>query len=534
MKTGLRASSGKRSRSLGASTTVAAGILISRISGLLRESATGHFFGVNTAAADAFRGAIRIPTLLNNLFGEGVLSAAFVTVYSKLRASGSDEEADKLAGSVFAALSLVSATLALIGVWLAPVLTSIIVPGFSQERHDLAVQIVRVLFPGTGVVVLSAWCLGVLNSHRQFLLSYAAPVAMNVTMVACLLLFGQGTPQNRLIIYLAWAYFAGSILMFLVQLPRVLKLLPAFRPALNIRLPAMQKVVSNFWPIFLSRGAVQISSTVDSILASWLPEGSVAAFGYAQVIAILPISLFSMSVAAAELPALSSATGTQEEIAVVLRKRLGFGLRRIALFIVPSAVAFLVLGDIVSGAVFQSGRFTRAGTLEVWAILAGSAVGLLASALGRLYSSAFYALLDTRTPLRFALIRISLSIALGYLCALPLPRALGIDPRWGTAGLTASAGVAGWLEFGLLRHALTKRIGSTQFPRFFVLRLWLAALLAAVPAFGCKTLVGPNHPLLLAVLALPIYGAVYFGLTYLLQIEETRSILMSFIHKVRP
>ena len=521
------------SRKLGASATVAAGILISRISGLLRESLTGHFFGVNTVAADAFRGAIRIPTLLNNLFGEGVLSAAFITVYAKLRATGYDDEAEDLADAVFGVLSVVCAALVLAGVLLAPVLTRIIVPGFGQERHDLTVQIVRILFPGAGLVVLSAWCLGVLNSHRQFLLSYTAPVAMNATMIAALLLFGRGMAQNRLVLYLAGAYVVGGGMQFLVQLPRVLQLLPAFRPAFELTSEAMRTVLRNFGPVFLSRGAVQISSTVDSMIASWLPSGSVAAFGYAQVISVLPISLFSMSVAAAELPALSSATGTTEEVAAVLRKRLTAGLQRIAFFVVPSAVAFLALGDIVAGAIFQSGRFTHTGTLEVWAILAGSSIGLLASALGRLYSSAFYALLDTRTPLRFALIRISLTIVLGYLCALPLPRALGVDPRWGTAGLTASAGVAGWLEFSLLRRALNERIGKTGVPIYDAVQLWLAAFVAAVPAYGCKLLSGPNHPRLLALVALPIYGLGYFGLTYLLNIEESRNTIAGIIRRVR-
>ena len=127
---------------------------------------------------------------------------------------------------------------------------------------------------------------------------------------------------------------------------------------------------------------------------------------------------------------------------------------------IPSAVAFLFLGDIVVAFVFQSGRFQRTAVEDVWAVLAGSAVGLLATSLGRLYSSAFYALLDTRTPLRFAVVRVVLTAILGVVCALFLPRWLGIDQKWGVAGLTASAGVAGWVEFVLLRTALAQRIGE--------------------------------------------------------------------------
>lgn len=521
------------SRKLGASTTVAAGILISRISGLARESATAYFLGVDTVAADAFRGAIRIPTLLNNLFGEGVLSAAFITVYSKLRGAKEDEEAEHLAETVFGVLAVLCSALVLAGILLTPFLTQLVVPGFEGERRELTIRIVRLMFPGVGVVVLSAWCLGVLNSHRRFLLSYTAPVAMNFAMIAALLVPVTGGSQTRLAVDLAWGYLLGSVLMFLVQLPKVLELLPSFRPSLDVSSEPMRTVMAKFGPIFLSRGAVQISSTVDSMIASWLPAGSVAALGYAQVLSVLPISLFSMSVAAAELPALSSATGTTEEISAFLRKRLSSGLRRIAFFVVPSAVAFLLLGDIVAGAVFQSGRFTRTGTTEVWAILAGSAVGLLASALGRLYSSAFYALLDTRTPLRFAVLRISLTIVLGYLCALPLPRALGIDAHWGTAGLTASAGVAGWLEFILLRRSLNNRIGATGVPLPLAARLWGAAIAAAIPAYLCKLAIGFAHPKLLGFVALSLYGAGYFGLTYLLNIDESKAAISGVLRRVR-
>ena len=151
------------------------------------------------------------------------------------------------------------------------------------------------------------------------------------------------------------------------------------------------------------------------MIASFLGPVAVSTLGYCQVISMLPISLFSMSVSAAELPALSSAIGTPDEIAAVLQQRLTAGLRRIAFFVIPSAVAFLVLGDILAGALYQTGHFHHADAVYVWSALAGSAVGLLATSLGRLYSSAFYALLDTRTPLRFALIRVLLTAG-SWLC----------------------------------------------------------------------------------------------------------------------
>jgi putative peptidoglycan lipid II flippase len=517
---------------LGASSTVALGILLSRIAGLARERVIGHYFGVESIFADAFRSAIRIPNLLSNLFGEGVLSASFVTVYAKLRAQGQDEEAEHLAASVFGILSLVCAVLVLIGVTATPLFIDVIVPGFKGPVRILAIRLVRILFPATGLLVMSAWCLGVLNSHRQFLLSYLAPVALSVAVIVVTILSGSGVSGNRLVVEVAWAWVLGSLLQFLVQLPRVLTLLPGFRPRLDVTSPHVRSVLRNFGPVFISRGVVQISAYIDQMIASELPLGAVSALGYGQVISILPVSLFSMSVSAAELPTLSGAIGTEEEIAAFLRGRLSTGLRRIAFFIIPSAVAFLLLGDIVIAALYQSGKFQRTGVQYVWAVLAGSAVGLLATSLGRLYSSAFYALLDTRTPLRFALIRVALTAILGVFCALPLPHWLGIGPKWGIAGLTASAGIAGWVEFMLLRRALGERIGETPLAPSFTIRLWSVAVSAAAVAYFIKLGVGTGHPILLACLALPVYGGIYFAGTAWLGVAESRTTIESITRRL--
>ena len=523
-----------RSRSrLGASSRVALGILGSRITGLIRERVIGHYFGVETIAADAFRAAVRVPNLLSNLFGEGVLSASFVTVYSKLRASEQHEDAEDVAAAVFGILALACALVVALGVLLAPVLIDLIAPGFSGEKRLLTIHIVRILFPGTGVLVMSAWCLGVLNSHRRFLLSYLSPVAVNAVVVVALIALGAGSAQEQLVIDTAWAFVAGYALQFVIQLPRVLRVLPEFRIAFEWQSPHVRSVMRNFGPIFVSRGVVQISAYIDSMIASKLPLGAVAALGYAQVISMLPISLFSMSVSAAELPALSSAVGDEEEVAAFLRARLSAGLRRIAFFTVPSAVAFLVLGDVLAAALYETGRFVHADAVYLWGVLAGSAVGLLATALGRLYSSGFYALLDTRTPLRFAVIRVVLTTALGLLSAFELPGWLGIDPKWGVAALTASAGIAGWVEFVLLRRALNQRIGETGFPADFAVKLWSIALLGAALGYFVKLALGTAHPILLALLVVPLYGAVYFAGTVVAGIPESSAALNSALDRFR-
>jgi putative peptidoglycan lipid II flippase len=262
---------------------------------------------------------------------------------------------------------------------------------------------------------------------------------------------------------------------------------------------------------------------VDSLIASLLPTGAVAALSYAQTLYTLPVSLFGMAVSAAELPAMSGQLGGEEEVARALRQRLDAGLRQIAYFVVPSVVAFLALGDVVVGAIYQSGRFTHADVMYVWGILAGSTVGLLASTLGRLYSATYYALRDTRTPLKFSIIRIALTTILGYLCAVPLPPILGIAPRWGVAGLTISAGISGWVEFLLLRHYLNKRIGRTGLSASFAGTLWSLAVGAAAAGWAIRWAIGPHPPILTAAAVLVPYGIIYIGGTMLLNLPEAKS-----------
>ncbi|HZY58265.1 MAG TPA: lipid II flippase MurJ, partial [Candidatus Binataceae bacterium] len=283
---------------------------------------------------------------------------------------------------------------------------------------------------------------------------------------------------------------------------------------------ALKSVLNNFLPVVTGRGVVQISAYIDNLLASLLPTGAVAALNYAQILYLLPVSLFGMSVAAAELPGMSRASGTPDEVARVLRGRLKVGLRQIAFFVIPSAAAFLFLGDVIAGAIFQSGHFTHADAIYLWGILAGSAVGLLAVTMGRLYSSAFYAMWDTRTPLKFAIIRVLLTVALGYYCALYLPRTLGIDRSWGVAGLTASAGLAGWVEFSLLRHALGRRIGKSGLDRTFLIELWAMALAASGAGYTIKLYLHGHGPKLVALGVVPAFAAIYFGLAFALGIPE--------------
>ena len=503
---------------------VAAGILLSRIIGLVRERVFGFYFGV-TGEADAFRAAFRIPNLLQTLFGEGVLSASFIPVYVTLVAREEREEASRVAGAIFAILSLAVSALVVVGVVAAPLLVDLIAAGFPADKRELTVTLVRVLFPGAGLLVMSAWCLGVLNSHGKLFLSYASPVVWNVAMIAALLWFGRTSSLRELAVWLAWGSVLGSALQIIVQLPLVLRLLGRLRLGFHRQSVHVRDILQNFAPVFVGRGVVQISAYIDAWIASFLINGSVAALTYAQTLTMLPVSLFGMSVSAAALPAMASVQGDEATVATALRAKLNEDMATIAFWIVPSAVAFLAIGDLIAGVVYQSGKFDRGVAVWVWGILAGSSIGLLATTLGRLYSSSLYALRDTRTPFRFALIRVSLTIVLGYLFAIPLRAWLGIAPQWGAAGLAVSSGIAGWVEFGLLRRAVNRRVGNTGIRASRLLTLWGAAALAAGVAWAVRLTAPTTQPFILGAIAISAFGVTYFVITWLAGVEDATGLV---------
>jgi putative peptidoglycan lipid II flippase len=280
---------------------------------------------------------------------------------------------------------------------------------------------------------------------------------------------------------------------------------------------------------------VQISAYIDTVIASLLPTGAVTALSNAQLLYTLPISLFGISVSAAELPKMAGAAAAGTAGTAAVRERLNTGLRQIMFFVVPSAVAFIALGDIIVAALLQTetGRFTRSDTVYVWAILAASGIGLLPSTLGRLYSSTFYALRDTRTPLRYALARVTLATLLGYTFAIPLPRSLGISSVWGAAGLALSSGLAGWVEMLMLRRTLHSRIGQIQLPAYYSLKLWAAAIPAALLAWLLKLALPEMHPIIQGMFVLGLYGIVFLGTAVFIRIPEASTAISRLRRRVR-
>ncbi|NNB91670.1 murein biosynthesis integral membrane protein MurJ [Corallococcus exiguus] len=533
-------------------TLVAIGILASRLMGLVRERVFAHYLG-NAEAAAVFKAALRIPNFLQNLFGEGVLSGSFIPVYAQLLGKKDADEADRVAGAVFGLLAMATAVMVALGMLATPLFVDLIAPGFDGGERDLAVRLVRILFPGTGFLVLSAWCLGILNSHRRFLLSYLAPVVWNVVIIATLLAVGSlhGTSGGRaaeeaVTEWLAYGVVLGSFLQFAVQVPTVMRLLGHFRPVVSLASASVRQVLKNFGPVVLGRGVVQFSAWVDTAFASLISNRALSSLLYAQTIYLIPVSLFGMAVSAAELPEMARATAEGDAQAhSKLRSRVDAGSRRIAFWVVPSAVALFFLGDLVSGALLQTGRFGASDSRYLWYLLMGAAVGLVASTVGRLYASAFYALKDPKTPLRYAIVRVTLGTVKAWFLALWLPERLGLPRELGAAFLTLSSGIVAWVETTLLRRKLRSIVGPVGLPSGLLPRLYGAAVVGGLVALAVKQgltgLLGPMpgvgaewggtllvpprlHPVLgLMATAVP-FGVVYFAVSAALGVPEAGAV----------
>lgn len=502
---------------------VAAGILLSRLFGLVRQRVTAHYLG-SGPVADALAAAFRIPNLLQNLFGEGALSASFIPVYSRLMAEGRREDAGRVAGAVLGLLALAVSVVVLIGVLTAPWLVGLVAPGLEGETRDLTVALVRIIFPGLGLLVLSAWCLGVLNAHRNFFLSYASPVLWNVAIIVGLVWSGTSADASaaRIAVAVAFASVVGSALQLLVQLPTVMRLERGLKLTAGSAGNEVRTVVRNFGPAAATRGVVQVSAYVDTLIASLLGAGALASLTYAQAISMLPVSLFGMSIAASELPTMSGATGDAEAVKEAVRARLQSGLQRVLFFVIPSAVGLVVFGRVMASVLYEGGAFTRADAIWVWAALAGSGFGLLAATMGRLYSSASFALGDTRTPFRFALMRVVLGAVAGVVLATQLPTYFGVDAQLGIGFLTLSSGLAARVECWLLKRHVERRVGAVVLPPKLEPTLWAAAGLAAVGGVAMQNVLPPIHVLWEGLVVLGVFGALYLGLARVTGVDHAR------------
>ncbi len=494
---------------MSAASSVGAGIFLSRLTGFVRDRVFAHYFG-SSDFADAWRAALRLPNVIQNLLGEGTLSASLIPIYAEYLEKGEEEKAGHLAGAALGILTIVGGGLALLGILIAPLLVEVLFFRWSPDKQAITITLVRILFPMTGLLVISAWALTILNSHRRFFVSYVAPVLWNVSMIGAMvggfvyLDFGE----RDLVVALGWGALVGGALQLMFQVPFVLKCRTSLRISMGRHVEGVKEAIQNFIPVVTARGVINLSGWFDLFLAALLVDGAVAVLGYAQTFYMLPISLFGISVAASELPELSRMRGEEYE---VLSSRVSAALRRVSFFVIPSAAVYLVLGDVVVAAVFQTGAFGSVETLVTWGVLSAYAIGLPASASSRVLSSAFYALRDTKTPAKIAYIRIVVSIVIGLSLMIPLDNLGFVQLRLGASGLALGASAGAWLEYVLLRRSLRVRIGAHGPGSSSVLRVTLAATLAVSSGVLLQLTLPVTHPIVLGIGTLIPAGLVYLG-----------------------
>lgn len=370
-------------------------------------------------------------------------------VFSSLVERGETAAARRLAQGVLGGLLILSALVVATVVAAAPWLLGILAPGYDAELTELTTRLVRILFPMSGVMIVGAWCLGILTSHRRFFLPFVAPVVWNLSQVAGLLL-GARLGWGPLIVVLTWSTLIGSVLQVAIQLPAVYRRLGTLRPRIDVRFEPTRRVARNAVPVAAGQGIFQLSSLTDVFVASLLAEGALTGIYFAQRIAMVPMALFGASVAVAALPEMS-----REEGAAALRSHLSTGVRRVAYFIFPSVAVLLLLGDLVTSLIYEREAFQAEHVPVVRWALGAYALGLVATGLTKLFASAFHALQDTRTPVKYAMAGVGVGILIGAGTALWMS-----DQGFGlraAAGLVFGSSVGAWVNLVLLMRGLGRR-----------------------------------------------------------------------------
>jgi putative peptidoglycan lipid II flippase len=315
-----------------------------------------------------------------------------------------------------------------------------------------------------------------------------------------------GEQLYRLALALAWGTVAGSLLQIAVQLPACWRLLQGIPLRVSLAPEGVRQVIVAWAPLVIGAGVAQLSGLVDTFLGSFTGEGGLASLGYAQLIQLLPVSLFGVAVAAVSLPDLArDAAGTGGAPNDRLRGRMAVGFRRIAFFVVPSAFAFAALGPTIVGALFQTGRFDADDTILVGGVLAAYGVGLLGQATVKLFASGFYALHDTRTPVRIGILSLVVSGVLSWV----------LMRRFGPAGIALGSSIGGMLNMVLQLRGLDRRVGTVLGPAHWrTLGFVVAAgLVAAAFAIGADHFVAAWRPIPRGIAVLGIFGVAYGTLT---------------------
>ncbi len=454
---------------------VGSATLASRIMGYIRDMVMSWAFGTS-ALADAFYVAYRIPNLLRELLAEGSMSAAFIPVFTETLTKGTREEAKQLANAVFARLLVILIIITGLGIVCAPYVVKAIAPGWVRNARDneilLGITLTRIMFPYLLFIGLAALTMGILNSLRAFLMPALSPVMLNVMIIGSVLFVAPFMPNP--VMGAAVGVMLGGICQFLIQVPGLrregMMPIPRFRPSH----PAVPRIGRLAVPIFVSSSVTQVNIFIGTILASFLPTGSISYLYYSMRFIQFPLGIFGVSIATAVLPTLSAqaARGEMEEF----RETVSQGLRLVFFIMFPAIAGIIAFRLPIVNVLLEHGQFNRTSTLGTASALMYYAVGLWAFSGVRIISQAFYSLQDTRTPVKIAIVALLTNISLSALFVFKTPLAHG--------GLALATSLAAMVNVSLLTLQLRKKIGRIDAKRI------LRSLMKIIPASMVMGLIG--------------------------------------------
>jgi len=408
--------------------TKAAGVvsiatLFSRILGFARDVILAVFFGAGFYS-DAFIAAFRIPNLLRRLFAEGSLSIAFVPVFTQYLNTAGKEEAFKMARSAVRLLSILVTGVTLAGMLLSPQIVHAIAYGFtdSPEKYELTVLLTRIMFPYVICISLVALCMGILNALGHFAAPALAPVLLNLAMIASVCTASCFSSQSSdRVTALAAGVVAGGVLQLLLQVPFLIQKGFRFWQKASFFHPGLKKIGLMMAPAIFGAGVYQVNILVSTFLASLLPEGSISTLYYADRLVQFPLGIFAISIATAILPSLSRQAAADDLDG--LKDTFAFGLKLVFYIMLPSMVGLMILREPIISLLFQRGAFDGKAVHMTAAALLFYCTGLWAFAAVRVVIPAFYALKDTKTPVRMAVISIVANIFFSVILMGPMAHA---------------------------------------------------------------------------------------------------------------
>ncbi|MHB8173040.1 MAG: murein biosynthesis integral membrane protein MurJ [Nitrospirota bacterium] len=501
---------------------------ISRVLGFVRLMVIAKIFGAGMVT-DAFFQAFRISNIFRQLLAEGSMSAAFIPVFTEYFHTKSKEEARELASTVFYLLLFICIGVVALGMAFSPEVVSSIAHGWINypEKFALTVRLTRIMFPYILFVGLSAVIMGVLNSLGSFAAPAAAPVMLNLSMIGFALWVcpHMKTP----IVGLALGVIFGGILQLLIQLPPLKRRGMLFPFVIRPRDPGVKKIGRLTVPVIGSQAATQINIFITSLIATYLPGGSVSYLLYATQLFQFPHGIFGISIATAVLPSMSrqSAVGDYEG----MKETLSFGLRYILFIMVPSMVGLIVLRIPITSLLFQRGTFTYTATLNVAYALMFYSMGLWAYSGVRILNAAFYSLHDTRTPLLGAFVAVFVNAALSLLLMGPLKQG-------GLALATATASAVNMFLLLFLFRMRMGRIGARKILKSALKTALASAVMGVICYFiarGDLWAMNGHTVRKGAIVGAAIAAglAVYFSILYLLKSEELSFIINTYKRKVK-